>query len=1048
MATQYSFAKGAWRVRFTVAQRKKQNATDPYDTQRIRVTVATSTAASAEIEVANFIPNPGDAGGDYFEYATRPFTVASNGTNMRIKIQGLPNGIENIALLDNIVVEPVRQWTDNTSWKTATGGATVAPTASDNVSIPSGAGVALGGACSVATANVQGELLVTNADSSLNARWIMVMGSGACFEVGTADCPFQQNFTLTLTGTNTSENIMGAGSKFLMAMGGGRIDMHGIPKTSWTRLAGIITANVSQITLVDSVNWSAGDEIVIAPSTVPFLSDVDASGLMKAIEVRKIAANGVSTDGLTLTLKAVSAGTPSYRHNGKKQNYTRPSSTAHPTATTWTVDERAEVGLLTHNVVIQGDGATVNDTITDASGTYTNTNRFGGHVMIMRKGLCPACDANGGGFGRFSGVMFKDMGQEQRMARYPVHWHMEDDGGKDQFIKNCSIWHSANRAITLHGTSFVTVQNNVAFDHIGHGIFMEDGVEHDNIIDGNLVLGTKQAQGKDNFDGIAAAGSKPAVPANRALIPSDNMPEGFKMHAPSAFWITNPNNTITNNVAAGTLGTGFWFALPSGPMNGSAGDSRFVDTSALVPATATHGAYYPLKITAQNHEALGTFSNNTVHSAGGGFLVNDLVQNYPRDTTDPDANNVVVRNKGWEPPVPAVLSNFNIYATKSAIYCGFGNDSVTYHNAILADNYEHVFFAAPQTLEESLMVASTSLGQAYVGYDSTGGSWGTFAAKLPNTDVTEYYKYAAYVSYDGPGQMKNCHLVGYNADGTTLIKLHSASIRHTNHLFSGLTFDHADAPIIDFDAGETAYGYNDFSAVTASNNSDDAPGNPDGTHSKNNPKVWGIVIRDVDGSASGHLNYPDWAGRSIVTNQPFMTSSDDYTWPVTGSNVHLSKRKFGYFSLTYNSGSQLPNLDITRTGGTVTPSQQSSNSVTFHDGAKIFGRHSLSVIANEVSPANQKYTYTYTFDFTPDPSINKISVNIDDLDPGDYSPVFCFKALGSKPGLNVSQIPSTTKNSIINTPLEGYAIDGSDLYFRLKIPAGKDSRNFSISWTP
>ena len=37
---------------------------------------------------------------------------------------------------------------------------------------------------------------------------------------------------------------------------------------------------------------------------------------------------------------------------------------------------------------------------------------------------------------------------------------------------------------------------------------------------------------------------------------------GVENRTPASYWITNPQNTFEDNVAAGTEGTGFWFALP------------------------------------------------------------------------------------------------------------------------------------------------------------------------------------------------------------------------------------------------------------------------------------------------------------------------------------------------------------------------------------------------------------------------------------------------------------------------------------------------------
>ena len=58
---------------------------------------------------------------------------------------------------------------------------------------------------------------------------------------------------------------------------------------------------------------------------------------------------------------------------------------------------------------------------------------------------------------------------------------------------------------------------------------LQDGVETGNLIDGNLAILTR---------------------ASNALLNVDT--------TPASFWITNPNNTVRNNRAAGSAGVGFW----------------------------------------------------------------------------------------------------------------------------------------------------------------------------------------------------------------------------------------------------------------------------------------------------------------------------------------------------------------------------------------------------------------------------------------------------------------------------------------------------------
>ncbi len=121
--------------------------------------------------------------------------------------------------------------------------------------------------------------------------------------------------------------------------------------------------------------------------------------------------------------------------------------------------------------------------------------------------------------------------QKKVLARYPVHWHLSGPV-TNQYVKNSSIWKTFNRCVTIHGTDQVQLVRNVCHDHIGHGIFLEDGAERGNVIEGNLVLTTRQ----------------PAT--GEQLLASDA--------TPASFWITNPDNVVRGNHAAGSRGFGFW----------------------------------------------------------------------------------------------------------------------------------------------------------------------------------------------------------------------------------------------------------------------------------------------------------------------------------------------------------------------------------------------------------------------------------------------------------------------------------------------------------
>ena len=199
------------------------------------------------------------------------------------------------------------------------------------------------------------------------------------------------------------------------------------------------------------------------------------------------------------------------------------------------VDERGEVGMLTRNIKIQSSD--------DSEKTY-----FGGHIMAMA-----------GSKMYVSGVELYHMGQYMHLARYPIHWHLIGDA-PGQYIQNSAIHDTYSRCVTVHGTNDVRVQNNVTYNNVGHCFFLEDAVETGNQFIHNLAILTKcHPDGKPCVptDLTLAHQSSIGQKAKDILIPSDN--------TASSFWITNPDNTYIDNVAAGSEATGFWYALPEHP---------------------------------------------------------------------------------------------------------------------------------------------------------------------------------------------------------------------------------------------------------------------------------------------------------------------------------------------------------------------------------------------------------------------------------------------------------------------------------------------------
>src|SRR5262249_31643260 len=123
----------------------------------------------------------------------------------------------------------------------------------------------------------------------------------------------------------------------------------------------------------------------------------------------------------------------------------------------------------------------------------------------------------------------------------------------------------------------VRVENNVAYNNVGHCYFLEDGVEHGNQYVNNLGIltrcnTTRPCQSTNAVVGTygGGGGRGGGQQAQGPLIPSDN--------TAATFWITNPDNTYRGNVSAGSEATGFWIALPAHPTG------KFAETNPEVTA--------------------------------------------------------------------------------------------------------------------------------------------------------------------------------------------------------------------------------------------------------------------------------------------------------------------------------------------------------------------------------------------------------------------------------------------------------------------------------
>jgi plastocyanin len=364
---------------------------------------------------------------------------------------------------------------------------------------------------------IDGTLTLADRDLEITAGWVMVHGGK--LQIGSETQPFARKATITLTGNASDESIMGMGTKFLGAMLGGTIEMYSTSaaKLTWTKLAQTAPPGATTIQVLEATKWAVGDEIVLAPTGYDHT------------QAEVVTVTNVSADGKTINFSPALQ----FQHWGTLQ-----------TIEGQTVDQRAEVGLLTRNIVVRSDPISV-EPFSNGPNALNNpgelaadpAKRFGGHVMIMD------------GKARVSGVQFIDLGQATRLGRYAFHWHLTGDG-TGQFIKNSSVKNSYTRGIVVHGTDNVLVEGNVVYNTVSHNyIFAEDGSEDGNRYLRNLGIRTTLLPQKHRI-----FKDDPSTPldSNRARRQDE--------HRPSNFWGLSANNSFIGNAAAGSEGNGFHFA--------------------------------------------------------------------------------------------------------------------------------------------------------------------------------------------------------------------------------------------------------------------------------------------------------------------------------------------------------------------------------------------------------------------------------------------------------------------------------------------------------
>jgi hypothetical protein len=512
-----------------------------------------------------------------------------------------------LALAGIAEVRAQQNWSDPATWPDGE-----VPGAWDAVVISEGMDVVLDvSPPGLRSLTIDGSLTFSNeVDLELVTEWIVLHGE---LTIGTEANRHTRNATITFTDEVPGENIMaGMGDRGIM-ISGGTLNLHGARTNAWTKLAETAEAGSTTIEVLNADQWRVGDQIVLAST------DFDP----RQAERRTIAAI-----------------------NGNRITLDEPLEYMHFGRITFDVDQRGEVGLLTRNIRIQASA--------DAEESY-----FGGHIMAMPTSQMYV-----------DGVELTRMGQHLTLARYPIHWHLVGDA-QGQYIRNSAIHDTFNRCVTVHGTNYLQVENNVTYNNVGHCFFLEDGIERGNEFVRNLAIQTKCHPTRPcEPTNLAAAGEMVSYDdrqdarargqaSEHVLLPSDN--------TVASFWITNPDNVYRDNVAAGSDQMGFWMSLPEHP------NGEFLGTEISLN-------------TWPRRTQMREFRGNVAHSNFDGFMFD---RNINADNTFGVTGNMHVPRADPSDPnsemLDTVFEDLVAYKNRNGGIWARGEVN-TFRNLVLADN--------------------------------------------------------------------------------------------------------------------------------------------------------------------------------------------------------------------------------------------------------------------------------------------------------------------------------------------------------------------------
>ncbi len=312
----------------------------------------------------------------------------------------------------------------------------------------------------------------------------------AGLEIGQAGTPLDPRFHATIR----LEPCPGLDPELtpVLVCRGGRIELHGAPVSpSWIKLSQTAEPGSTALKVSTApVGWSRGDRLIVTATERQRVADHGKIASVREHPQTEERTLTAIRDNTVVLDKALA-----FKHLGQNGRL-------------------GEIANLSRNIVIES----------------ADMGPGRGHVMIHE-----------GSRTSIEYAEFRHLGKLGRLGRYSLHFHKAGDSIRGASVVGTSIWDSANRWITVHGTNRLVIRDCVGYRSIGHGFFLEDGTEVENVFDHCLAV---QACQGDPLPGQVLE---------------------FDHNEGAGFWWANNHNAFIGNVAAECDQYGFRYECEPGP---------------------------------------------------------------------------------------------------------------------------------------------------------------------------------------------------------------------------------------------------------------------------------------------------------------------------------------------------------------------------------------------------------------------------------------------------------------------------------------------------